>query len=97
MFLRICEDFIYKRSSMKSVRAAIILFVSFARDLDLPTSRGSKAELRERKIYTMQAKTEREARGRGHLQLRRPRRPLGKSTRHDTAKHLGRLFKTRLN
>ena len=76
---------------MKSVRAAIILFVSFARHLDLPTSRASKAELGERKVYTMQAKTEREARGRGHLQLRRPRRPFGKSTRHDTAKHLGRV------
>ena len=33
-------------------------------DLDLPTIRASKAELGARKIYTMQAKTEREARGR---------------------------------
>ena len=30
--------------------------------LDLPTSRASKVELGARKIYTMQAKTEREAR-----------------------------------
>ena len=33
--------------------------------VDLPTSRASKAELGGRKIYTMRAKTEREARGRG--------------------------------
>ena len=38
--------------------------------MDLPASRASKAEL---KIYSMQAKTERDA------QLRRPRRTLGKS------------------
>ena len=31
MFLRICEDFSYKSSSMKSVRAAAIMFVSVAR------------------------------------------------------------------
>ena len=47
--------------------------------LALPTSGASKAELGARKITTMQAKTEREARGRG--QLRRLRRTLGKSMR----------------
>ena len=31
MFLRFCEDFSYKSSSMKSVRAAAIMFVSFDR------------------------------------------------------------------
>ena len=64
-----------------------ILYPGWGGGLDLPTSRASKAELGARKIYTMQAKTEREARGkgskarpslRGHLQLRRPRRTLGK-------------------
>ena len=33
--------------------------------LDLPTSRALKAELGARKMYTMEAKTEQEARGKG--------------------------------
>ena len=37
----------------------------FGHDLDLPTSRASKAELGGRKIYTIQEKTGREATGSG--------------------------------
>ena len=63
------------------------VFLFYLQHVDLPTSRASKAELGARKIYTMQAKTEREARGKGHLQLRRPRRTLGKSREHATLQY----------
>ena len=46
--------------------------------VDLPTSRASKAELGAKKIYTMQEKTEGEARSMGHLQAEKAAKDFGK-------------------
>ena len=53
--------------------------------VDLPTSRASKAELGARKIYTMQATTEREATGRGA-------KAPGLPTTEKAAKDFGKVY-----